>query len=170
MKTSKQTVSEHEIPRYIREILSNNYCPSFLKMSILSENSMLHFYYDTEGLQRLEMQGLKLYDKLLLVSSIIKLCRFAEECLIPCESFLVEPELIYSSEKRLTEDRLRILFYPDLVGISAGKKISNLINKLKMNSSKQENEVLEALSVMIGEEEWLKAERFIYKNMSRLRA
>ncbi len=169
MKTSKQSVSELEIPSYIREILSNNYCSSFLKMSILSENSRLHFYYDTENLRRIDLQGLKLYDKLLLISSVIKLCKLAEDYLISCESYLIEPELLYSKENRLTEDRLKILFYPDLIGISMGQKISNLINKLKENSSKQENEILDALAGIVNEEEWLKADRFICKNMTRLR-
>ena len=167
-KTSKQDIKGYRIPGYIIEILTNNYCPSFLRMSVIKEKDSYKFSYNTDEFSQMDYQGMNTVGKLRLVKSILHICKLADDYLISPNAFLIEPELIYSRENSTSEDKIHILFYPDQSMRSYSMKIGVFVGKIKEKYNKQESEVLDALIKMTENEEWIKIERYIDKNIDRL--
>lgn len=167
-KTIKQTINDFSIPTYITEILTNNYCPCFLRMSIIKEANNYKFSYNTDIYSPINYQELSTVNKLRLIRNLITVCRLADDYLIPIESFIIEPELVYSKDNSPREDMIHFLYYPDQANRTLGMKIGLFSTKVKDKYNRQESEVLDALTKIAGNEDWIKLERFIDKNIDRL--
>ena len=87
-------MTDYDIPSYVEEILTENYCKNFVRMSIVKESGNYSFSYKPAGLVRLDPLNMKLYDKLLLLRNLISMSENTSDHLIGAESYLLEPELI----------------------------------------------------------------------------
>lgn len=135
-KMLRQSITNYKMPRYISEILSNNYDKFFLNMSIICEKQAYIFSYDTKNYKRLVYKSLGDYEKLRLIHSLMLINEKNKEMLIFPERYLLEPELIYSINNKTDIKNLRILFYPDInrtaFNIKLIKFINNTVNKKKI--------------------------------------
>lgn len=85
----------YRMPAYVEEILTENYCKNFVRMSIIRDSGKYSFSYKPAGLSRLDPSKMTLFDKLLLIRNLISLSENASDHLIEGESYLLEPELVY---------------------------------------------------------------------------
>ena len=67
MERIKQDMTGYRMPAYIEEILTQNYCDNFMRMSILRDNGSYSFSYKPGNLNKLDPDSMSLYDKLLLL-------------------------------------------------------------------------------------------------------
>ena len=119
MQRINQNMTGYRMPAYVEEILTENYCKNFVRMSIVRESGNYSFSYKPAGLSRLDPSSMKLYDKLLLIRNLISMSENTSDHLIGADSYLLEPELVYVKEGEMAE-RIR----------SAAE--SGDINRLKM--------------------------------------
>lgn len=114
MNFLNHSLNGYRIPLYIEEILTHNYCPCFMRMSMVREGESYKFSYRPGSLTRINPKGMDTYEKLLLVRSLITVKETAESYLISAEDYLFEPELVYTTDMSLSAQDLKILFYPDV--------------------------------------------------------
>lgn len=169
-RTLRQGINNYLMPTYMRDILINNYCPSFLSMTIVKEDDAYKFSYDTGHNKRLEMNALTTVQKLQLLRSVMKLNYTSEDWLIKAEEYLLEPELLYSYNNGVKSDDLRILFYPDFKNQEFNVKFALLIDKIKDRKNRRECEIFDKLKELSLEGDMMILERTIVKYTNRLRA
>ena len=114
MNTIKQGMTGYHIPAYMEEILTQNYCPYFVRMTIVRDGESYRFSYRPGHLTRLDTSALDTYNKTVLLQSVISVNEAAMGYLIGAENYLLEPELIYSTQNSTLSQDIRILFYPDI--------------------------------------------------------
>ena len=68
MQRINQNMTGYRMPAYVEEILTENYCKNFVRMSIIRDNGNYSFSYKPAGLSRLDPAAMNLYDKLLLIA------------------------------------------------------------------------------------------------------
>lgn len=158
------------MPRYMCEILANNYCPCFLSMTIVKENDSYMFSYDTGYNRRLDYSAMSTLDKLILLRSIIKLNGMSEEWLIKADNYLLEPELIYSYNNSVYSDEMKFLFYPDFKKMDFSTKLLLFIDKIKDARNRHECEIFEKLKAAIEEGDYIRFDRLAEKSIVRMRA
>ncbi|MBQ0005543.1 MAG: hypothetical protein KBS68_06765 [Clostridiales bacterium] len=168
-RTLKQGISNYHMPRYMRDILINNYCPCFLSMSIVREDDSYMFSYDTGYSQRLDFSKLSTIEKLTLLRSIIKINHMTEDWLIKAEQYLLEPELLYSYNNSVYTDEIKLLFYPDFKNQEFKYKLAIFIDKIKDKRNRRETELFIKLKELSETGDILLLERTIEKAISRLR-
>lgn len=168
-RTLKQGISNYHMPRYMRDILVNNYCPCFLSMSIVKEDDSYMFSYDTGYSQRIDYSKLSTIEKLMLLRSIIKLNNMSEDWLIKAEQYLLEPELLYSYNNSVYTDEIKLLFYPDFKNQEFKYKLAIFIDKIKDRRNRRETELFMRLKDTAEEGDILLLERTIEKAINRLR-
>lgn len=145
MERIKQDMTGYRMPAYIEEILTQNYCENFMRMSILKDKGSYSFSYKPGGLSRLDPGSMSLYDKLLLLRNLISMSEITEDHLIGSESYLLEPELIYAKGKRVDMDSLRIMYYPDAKKLGFRYKIVLFADRIMNKSIREEREMAERI-------------------------
>lgn len=154
------------IPSYIEDILTHNYCPYFMKMTIIRENDNYRFIYRPQNLRKLRTEDLDIYSKMVLLRSLIEICDKTDAYLIKADNYLLEPELIYLSGERFNEDNLRIMYYPDSKKLSKARKIMLFAERIK-GSNREEREFFEQFRKMIENGDVNRAALFLEKSILR---
>lgn len=145
MERIRQDMTDYEMPSYVEEILTENYCKSFVRMSIVKECGNYSFSYKPAGLTRLDPQAMKIYDKLLLLRNLISMSESTSDHLIGAESYLLEPELIYAKGGKVDTDSLRLLFYPDAKKLEFRYKIVLFADRIFNKEIREEREMAERI-------------------------
>ena len=73
MQRINQNMTGYRIPAYVEEILTENYCKNFVRMSIIRDSGSYSFSYRPAGLSRLDTSSMGLYEKLLLIRNLISM-------------------------------------------------------------------------------------------------
>ena len=123
MKRIKQDMTGYRMPAYVEEILTQNYCDNFMRMSIIRDKGNYSFSYKPGSLSKLDPGSMTLYDKLLLLRNLISMSESTEDHLIGSESYLLEPELVYAKGKSVDIGSIRIMYYPDVKKLDFRYKI-----------------------------------------------
>ena len=169
MKELVSKVNECKLPMYMEDILTNNYCPNFLRMSMVREDHDYRFSYKTERYTRLDINRLNTYDKLILLRSIISLNERNEDWLIKAENYKLDPSLIYSLNNNVEEGCIRLLFYPDDTRTSFRKKIVSFAEAIKNKRNRSETELLDDFKSVCTNSDWNRTRLFLDKNILRMR-
>ena len=145
MERIKQDMTGYRMPAYIEQILTQNYCDNFMRMSILRDNGSYSFSYKPGNLNKLDPDSMSLYDKLLLLRNLISMSESTEDHLIGSESYLLEPELVYARGKNVDIDSLRIMYYPDVKKLDFRYKIVLFADRIMNKTKKEEREMAERI-------------------------
>jgi len=145
MQRINQNMTDYRMPAYVEEILTENYCRNFVRMSIVREGGSYSFSYKPAGLSRLDLSDMPLYDKLLLIRNLISISENTSDHLIDGESYLLEPELVYAKDNRVDVDSLRLLFYPDVKKLEFRYKIVLFADRILNKSVREEREMAERI-------------------------
>lgn len=168
MNRIKQEMSGYRLPMYIEEILTNNYCPHFLKMSMIREDDRYVFNYTTERYKRINIDALDTYMKMLLLRSMIVLNERNKEWFIKAENYLIEPELIYSVNNIVDEKFIKILFYPDFKKMKFEHKIIIFAEKIKEKNDKEESNLINTFKNIAEKGDMNRVKIFLDKNIARI--
>ena len=168
MKNMQQGISGYRIPAYIEDILSHNYCPYFVRMNIVREEETYRFIYRTGRLSKLKTDTLDSYSKLVLLRSLAGICSRTGNYLITPENYLLEPELIYTTDDSMRADSLRILFYPDARRLDISRKLLQFSERIRNRNDKSENELLEHFRKSIETGDVNRGILFLDKNILRM--
>ncbi len=168
-KSLKQTVVDCKLPMYMRDILCNGYCPSFLNMTIVSDGGRLSLYYETGARTKLNIGRLSSADKMELILTIMTMNFENEEWLISAKFYLLEPELIYSLGDRVEHGTIKLLYYPDIMERSFDIKICSFADKLFKESCTDEKQIIEQFKRHVIEGDNYMARRVLEKNIDRLK-
>lgn len=158
------------MPRYMCDILVNNYCPCFLSMNIVKENDAYMFSYETGNNRKLDYSVMETIDKLILLRSIVKLNGISEDWLIKADTYLLEPKLLYSYNNSVYSDEMKFLFYPDFNKVGFGTKLMLFIDKIKDPRNRRECDLMERLKEAIDVGDYNRFDRIAEKNIARIRA
>ena len=145
MKRINQDMTGYRMPAYIEEILTQNYCESFMRMSILKDKGNYSFSYKPGCLSRLDPGSMSLFEKLLLLRSLISMSENAEYHLVGSESYLLEPELVYANGGDVDADSLRIMYYPDVKKLDFRYKIVLFADRIMNKGIREEREMAERI-------------------------
>lgn len=167
METIKHGLNGYSIPSYMEEILTHNYCPCFMRMTMVREGQSYKFSYRPGRFTRIDPYDLDFYEKLLLLRAMISINDTAEGYLISAENYLIEPELVYRSGKGITARNIRILFYPDVKRQRFNKKLMHFTERINDGGRKEERELLGQLIDVIDTGGINKARLFLDKNILR---
>ena len=135
----------YRMPAYVEEILTENYCRNFVRMSIIRDSGSYSFSYKPAGLCRIDPSSLRLYDKLLLIRNLISMSESTSDHLIEAENYLLEPELVYAKGGNVDLDSLRLLFYPDVKKLEFRYKIVLFADRILDRGSREEREMAERI-------------------------
>lgn len=123
MERIKHELAGHRLPAYVEEMLTNNYCPGFMRMSMVRANENYEFSYRPGIHKRLNYKEMSLYEKIILLRSLITIIERNKEHLIYPETYLIEPELIYLRNGGVAADEILLMFYPDVKALSVRYKL-----------------------------------------------
>ena len=143
MEKIKQDMTGYRMPAYIEEILTQNYCDNFMRMSILRNKGSYSFSYKPGSLSKLDLGCLSLYDKLLLLRNLISMSENTEDHLIGSESYLLEPELVYAKGRNVDIDSIKLMYYPDVKKLDFRYKIVLFADRIMNKNIKEEREMAE---------------------------
>lgn len=135
----------YRMPAYIEEILTENYCKNFVRMSIIRDSGSYSFSYKPAGLTRLDPSAMALYEKLLLIRNLISLSENTSDHLIDGESYLLEPELVYAKGGKVDTDSLKLLYYPDVKKLDFRYKIVLFADRILNKNIREEREMAERI-------------------------
>ena len=135
----------YRMPAYVEEILTQNYCPGFMRMSIIRENDRYDFRYKTDSFSRLDASCMRLYDKLLLIRNLISMSENNSDHLISAENYLIEPELIYARSGRVDLGNIRLMYYPDVKRLDFRYKIVLFADRIMNKEIREEREMAERI-------------------------
>ena len=168
MQKIKQEMAGYKMPSYMEEILTENYCKSFMRMSIVRDSGNYSFSYKPESCRRLDMKHLRLYDKLILLRNLISISENSSEHLIDPESYLLEPELIYAKGGSLDQGSLRLMFYPDVKRLDFRYKLVLFADRIMDKNNKDEREMLDRIREASEPGDINRIKLFLEKNISRI--
>lgn len=168
MKEVRQTINECKLPTYIEDILTHNYCPNFLRMSMVREDNDYIFSYQTERFEKIDISKLNTYDKMVLLRTIIALNDENEDWLVKAENYMLEPELVYSLNNNVEEGCIRLLFYPDFKRTTFQKKIMQFAEKIKNKRNKMEVDMIENFKSICEMSDWNRTRLYLDKNIMRM--
>ena len=140
MEKIRQDLAGYRLPAYVEEILTRNYCPGFLRMSMVRENERYSFSYKPGNYSKLNPENLNLYEKLLLIRTVIDICERNKEHLIRPETYLIEPELVYIKGGMVTDPNVKLMYYPDVKLLSFRYKIVLFAARIMDRNKKEERE------------------------------
>lgn len=169
MKEIRQEINECNLPTYMEDILINNYCPGFLRMSMVRENNDYIFNYQTERFNRIDISKLTTCDKIVLLRTIISLNDRNEDWLIAGDNYLLEPELVYSLNNSVEDGCVRLLFYPDFKKMTFKKKIILFAEKIKNRKNKTEIELIDNFKNVCETSDWNRTRQYLDKNILRMK-
>ena len=168
MNTIKQGMTGYHIPAYMEEILTQNYCPYFVRMTIVRDGESYRFSYRPGHLTRLDTSALDTYNKTVLLQSLISVNEAAMGYLIGAENYLLEPELIYSTQNSTLSQDIRILFYPDIKRQKFPRKLMLFTERIKDNSRREERELLTQFADTLEAGDINRAKMFLDKHILRI--
>lgn len=168
METIRHGMKGYRIPSYMEEILTHNYCPHFVRMGMIRDGQSYRFSYRPGSMSRLNIQNLDLYERLVLLRSLITVNESAQGFLIGAENYLLEPELIYTSDGSTSAGNLKILFYPDVRRIQFPAKLMQFTERIKEGLSRDERELLGQFMDIVDGGDMNKARMFLEKNILRI--
>ena len=168
MQRISQELAGYRMPAYVEEILTRNYCSDFMRMSIIRENGSYSFSYRPDSLQRLDTSGMSLYDKLLLIRRMISISEAASDHLIDAESYLLEPELIYTKGGRTDAGNLKLMYYPDARRLDIRLKIVIFADRIMDRSIKEEREMAGSIRESAEAGDMNRIKLFLDKSILRL--
>lgn len=168
MQRIRQEMAGYRMPSYVEEILTQNYCRNFMRMSIIRESGCYSFSYKPDSFDRLDLQGMRLYDKLLLLKSLIEMSENASEHLINAENYLLEPELIYVKGGRVDPDNIRLMFYPDVKLLDFRYKLVLFADRIMNKEVREEREMAEHIREAAEPGDINRIKLFLDKNIIRL--
>lgn len=168
MQRIRQDMTDYDIPSYVEEILTENYCKNFVRMSIVKESGNYSFSYKPAGLVRLDPLNMKLYDKLLLLRNLISMSENTSDHLIGAESYLLEPELIYARGGKIDTDNLKLLYYPDVKKLDFRYKIVLFADRILNKEIREEREMAERIREAAQPGDMNRLKMFLDKNILRL--
>ena len=168
MKRIRQDMTDYDMPSYVEEILTENYCKSFVRMSIVKESGNYSFSYKPAGLRRLDPQNMKLYDKLLLLRNLISMSENASDHLIGAENYLLEPELVYARGSSVDASSLKLLFYPDVKKLGFRYKIVLFADRILNKEIREEREMADRIRETSQSGDMNRLKMFLDKSMLRL--
>lgn len=168
MKNLRQECKKCNIPGYVQDILINNYCPFFLKMSMIIDDENLIMKYQTNRYRPLNIELLDTKEKFILLRTIVNLIEKNEEWLIGPSNYLIEPKYIYTVNNSLSEDVIRILFYPDYTFTSFSKKIINFSMKLRKTAKSEDHYLFMQFEEIAARGDLNKIKMFLDKNILRM--
>ena len=168
MKEVRGEASECKLPTYIEDILIHNYCPNFLRMTMVREDNDYTFSYQTERFMKLDVERLSTYDKLVLLRTIIALREGNEDWLIHAENYMLDPDLIYTLNNNVGEGCVRILFYPDNKRSTFQKKLIQFADKIKNAKNKIESDMIDNFKSVCEMSDWNRTRMFLDKNILRM--
>lgn len=168
MEAIRHGLNGYRIPSYMEEILTHNYCPYFIRMSMVREGQSYRFAYRPGKLTRLNVRDLDTYGKLVLLRSLFTLNEAAEGYLISADNYLIEPELIYSESGSTTSDRIRLLFYPDVKRLRFRHKITQFTERIKEGAGREERELLDQFREIAEGGDLNRSKMFLDKNILRI--
>ena len=135
----------YRMPAYVEEILTENYCRNFMRMSIVRDSGHYSFSYKPGSLMKLDPGSLKLYDKILLIRNLISMSEESSDHLIDAESYLLEPELVYAKGGKVDINSLKIMYYPDVKMLDFRYKIVLFTDRIMNKSLREEREMAEKI-------------------------
>ena len=145
MEHIRHELAGYRLPAYVEEILTRNHCPGFLKMSMVREREAYNFSYRPGVYKKLDFSGMSLYEKLILIKSLISLSEKNKEHLIYPESYLIEPELIYLKNNNASCKDVRIMYYPDIKALSFRYKLVIFASRIMNKRIKDEREAIDQI-------------------------
>ena len=145
MQRINQNMTGYRMPAYVEEILTENYCKNFVRMSIIRESGNYSFSYKPAGLSRLDPSAMSLYDKLLLLRNLISMSENTSDHLIDAESYLLEPELVYAKGGNVDINSLKLLYYPDVKKLEFRYKIVLFADRILDKNNREEREMAERI-------------------------
>ena len=168
MDTIKHELNGYRIPAYMEEILTQNYCPYFVRMSMIRDGDSYRFSYRPGRMTRLRLDSLDIYDKLVLIRSLITINEAAESYLISAENYLIEPELIYTADGSTVYRKLKILFYPDVKRMRFDRKLMLFCERIRSDGARDERELFDQLRELLGGGSINKTKIFLDKSILRI--
>lgn len=168
MERIRQEMAGYRMPAYVEEILTQNYCPNFMRMSIVRESGNYSFRYKKDSLDRLDIQGLRLYDKLLLIRNLILLSENTSDHLIEAQDYLIEPELVYSRGSRVDTESIRLMYYPDIKKLDFRFKIVLFADRIMNKNIKEEREMAGRIREAAEPGDINRIKLFLDKSISRM--
>lgn len=168
MERIRQDMTDYSMPAYVEEILTENYCKNFVRMSIVRESGNYSFNYKPAGLTRLDPGKMNLYDKLLLLRNLISMSENTSEHLIGAESYLLEPELVYAKGGSVDIESLKLLFYPDVKKLDFRYKIVLFADRILNKEIREEREMAERIRESAQPGDMNRLKMFLDKNILRL--
>lgn len=168
MQRIKQDITGYRMPAYVEEILTENYCRSFVRMSIIRDSGNYSFSYKPAGLRRLNPAGLNLYDKILLIRNLISMSENTSDHLIGAENYLIEPELVYAKGGNVDIGSLRLLYYPDIKKLEFRYKIVLFADRILNKSIREEREMAERIRSAAEPGDMNRLKMFLDKTLLRL--
>ena len=168
MERIRQDMAGYRMPFYVEEILTQNYCPGFMRMSIVREEDRYAFSYKTESFVRLDASAMRLYDKLLLIRNLIDMSENNSDHLINAETYLIEPELIYARRGRVDSGSLKLMYYPDVKMLDFRYKIVLFADRIMNKEIKEEREMAARIREAAEPGDINRIKMFLDKCMSRM--
>ena len=168
MERIRQDMTGYRMPAYIEEILTQNYCGSFMRMSILRDRNGYSFSYKPGGLSKLEPGRLSLYEKLLLLRNLISMCENNEDHLIGSENYLLEPELVYAKGDNVDINSIKLMYYPDLKKLDFRYKIVLFADRIFDRTVTEEREMADRFREAAGPGDMNRLKLFLDKTILRL--
>ena len=158
----------YRMPAYVEEILTENYCKNFVRMSIIRDSENYSFSYKPAGLSRLDPAVMSLYDKLLLLRNLISMSENTSDHLIDAESYLLEPELVYAKGGKVDINSLKLLYYPDVKKLEFRYKIVLFADRILNKSIREEREMAERIRSVAEPGDMNRLKMFLDKTILRL--
>ena len=112
-----------------------------MNMSIIRDKGSYSFSYKPGCYTRINAAEMKLYEKLLLLRNLISMSESASDHLIREDSYLLEPELIYSKRGRVDVENLKIMYYPDMKKLDFRYKLVIFANRILDPKIREEREM-----------------------------
>ena len=170
MERIRQEMAGYRMPSYVEEILTQNYCKNFIRMTIVRDGKRYSFSYKPENYTRINAQRMKLHDKLLLIRNLIGLIEESDDHLISPESYLIEPELVYQKECKVDSESIKLLFYPDIKHLDFRFKIVIFADRILDKSVREEREMAERIRESAEPGDINRIKLFLDKHILRLEA
>lgn len=168
MQRIDQNMTGYRMPAYVEEILTENYCKNFVRMSIIRDGGSYSFSYKPAGLSRLDMSSMRLYDKLLLIRNLISMSENTSDHLIEAENYLIEPELVYAKGGNVDINSLRLLYYPDVKKLDLRYKIVLFADRIMDKGIREEREMADRIRSAAEAGDMNRLKMFLDKTVLRL--
>ena len=168
MERIRQDMAGYRMPVYVEEILTQNYCPGFMRMSIVRDEDRYAFSYKTDSFARLDASGMRLYDKLLLIRNLIEMSESNSDHLINAETYLIEPELLYARRGRVDAGSLKLMYYPDVKMLDFRYKLVLFADRIMNKEIKEEREMAARIREAAEPGDINRIKMFLDKCMSRM--